>query len=98
MVSFVTYKHDLPSFTFGENARIVEYQGVSRPVVVRFSDTELGIPDLRQTILWLPVLELAPGESRVLEYVSPSYEGSFEAVVEGFDAEGNPQRASVRLD
>ena len=98
VVSFVTYKHDLPSFTFGENARIVEYQGVSRPVVVRFSDTELGIPDLRQTILWIPVLELAPGESRVLEYVSPSYEGSFEAVVEGFDAEGNPQRASVRLD
>ena len=98
VVSFVTYKHDLPSFTFGENARIIEYQGVSIPVSVRLPDTELGIPDLRQTLLWIPVLELAPGESRVLEYAAPSYEGSFEVVAEGFDAEGNPQRASVRLN
>lgn len=98
VVSFVTYKHDLPSFNFGENARIVEYQGVSIPVNVRLSDNEVGIPDLRQTLLWIPVLELAPGESRVLEYAVPSYDGIFEAVVEGFDAEGNPQRASVRLD
>ena len=98
VLSFVTYKHDLPSFTFGENTRIVEYQGVSSPVSVRLPDTELGIPDLRQTLLWIPVLELAPGESRVLEYAAPSYEGSFEVVAEGFDAEGNPQRASVRID
>ena len=98
VVSFVTYKHDLPSFTFGENARIVEFQGVSRPVNVRLSDTELGIPDLRQTILWIPDLELAPGESRVLEFASPSYEGRFEVVAEGFDAEGNPQCANAVID
>ena len=98
VVSFVTYKHDLPSFTFGETARIVGYQGVSRPVSVRFPDTEIGIPDLRRTLLWIPVLELAPGESRVLEYAAPSYEGNFEVVAEGFDADGGPQCVSARLD
>ena len=98
VVSFVTYKHDLPSFNFGENARIIEYQGVSRPVTVRLPDTYVGIPDLRQTLLWIPMLELAPGESRVLEYAAPSYEGRFEVVAEGFDSEGNPQSVSALLD
>ena len=98
VVSFVTYKHDLPSFTFGENARIVEYQGVSSPVTVRLPDTEIGIPDLRQTLLWIPVLELAPGESRVLEFAAPSYEGRFELVAEGFDSEGKPQSVSALLN
>lgn len=91
VVSFSTYKHDLPSFSFGENARIVEFQGVSYPVSVRRPDSEAGIPDLRQTLLWIPVLELAPGESRVLDYAAPSYEGCFEVAVEGFDSDGNPQ-------
>jgi hypothetical protein len=97
VVSFVTYKHNLPSFTFSDNSRIVEYQGVSSPVTVRHPDTELGIPDLRQTLLWMPLLELAPGESRVLEYALPSYDGHFEAVVEGFDADGKPQYAYTEL-
>jgi hypothetical protein len=98
VVGFFTYKHNLPSFTFGDNSRIVEFQGVGSPVTVRHPDTELGIPDLRQTLLWIPVLELAPGESRVLEYAAPSYEGRFELVAEGFDSEGNPQSVSARID
>lgn len=91
VVAFDTYKHDLPSFTFGENARIVEFQGVGYPVSVRQPDSEAGIPDLRRTLLWIPVLELAPGETKTLEYAAPSYEGTFEVAVEGFDSEGNPQ-------
>ena len=91
VINFCTYKHDLPSFAFRDNARIVGFQGVSYPVIVRHPDSEAGIPDLRRTILWCPEVELAPGESRSLEYTLPSYEGRFEAVAEGFDAAGNPQ-------
>jgi len=98
VVSFVTYKRNLPSFNFKENARIIDYQGVSYPVTVRRPDSEAGVPDLRRTLLWIPVLELAPGESKVLEYAAPSYDGSFEAVVEGFDSEGRPQSLHVLLD
>lgn len=97
VVAFDTYKHDLPSFTFGENARIVEYQGVSYPVTTRLPDSEAGVPDLRQTVLWYPVIDLAPGESRTLEYVLPSYDGRFEAVAQGFDADGKPQYVSASL-
>ena len=98
VIGFNTYKHDLPSFKFGEGARIVNFQGESYPVTVRYPDTEAGVPDLRQTILWIPVLELAPGESKVLDYASPSYEGRFELAVEGFDSDGKPQSLYVPLD
>ena len=97
LVDFVTYKHDLPSFTLGENTRIVDFQGVSYPVVSYLPDTVSGTADMRQTILWHPMVELAPGEERVLDYCLPSYEGSFEAVVEGFDEDGAPQYVRTRL-
>lgn len=98
VVSFVTYKHDLPSFSFGENTRIVDFQGVSTPVTVRYPDPDTDVPDLRQTLLWIPILELAPGESRTLEYSLPSYDGRFEVSVEGFDADGVPQILNSVLD
>ena len=95
IVNFVTYKHDLPAFHQGENTRIVDFQGVSYPVVSYLPDTMLGIADMRQTILWHPIVDLAPGEERVLDYSLPSYQGRFEAVVEGFDEDGAPQYARI---
>jgi len=98
IVNFVTYKHDLPSFTLGDNTRIVDFQGVSYPVASFLPDTVSGTADMRQTILWHPMLELAPGEERVLEYCPPAYAGRFEAVVEGLSSEGEPVRATASFD
>ena len=97
IVNFVTYKHNLPSYSFGNNTRVVDFQGESYPVVSYMPDTVSGVADLRQTVFWHPLVELAPGESRVLDYCLPSYEGRFKAVVEGFDADGNPQYVSTGL-
>ncbi len=94
VVNFVTYRRDLPSYPFGDNVRVVDYQGVSYPIVSWLPDTSGEVPDLRQTILWHPLIELAPGESRTFEYVLPSYQGRFKVVVEGFDLSGTPQCAS----
>ena len=98
IVNFVTYKHDLPSYNFGDNTRVVSFQGESYPVVSYMPDTVSGVADLRQTVFWHPLVELAPGESRVIDFALPSYEGRFEAVVEGFDAEGAPQYMRTSLD
>lgn len=91
IINFVTYKHDLPSFSFGKNSRVVDFQGVSRPVVSYLPDP--GVEDVRQTVFWHPLVDIAPGESRTFDYRLPSYQGDFTAVVEGFDAEGRPQYA-----
>ena len=97
VVNFVTYRKDLPSYTFGDNVRVVKYQGVSYPVVSWLPDTAKAVPDLRQTIFWHPLIELAPGESRTLEYCPPSYGGNFKVVAEGFDETGAPQCASAAV-
>ena len=94
ILNFITYKRNLPSYTFGDNVRVVEFQGVSYPVVSWLPDTSGQMPDLRQTILWHPEIDLAPGESRTFEYCLPSYQGKFNVVVEGFDAAGSPLCAS----
>ena len=93
VINFVTYRGDLPSYSFGGNVRVVEFQGESYPVVSQIADTSGEVPDLRQTILWHPKVELAPGESCTLEYILPSYQGNFKVAVEGFDSAGSPQCA-----
>ena len=77
--------------------RVVDFQGVSYPVISWLPDISDEVPDLRQTILWHPEIDLAPGESATLEYCLPSYQGSFKVVVEGFDTAGAPQCASAVL-
>lgn len=94
IVNFVTYRGDLPSYSFEGNVRVVEFQGESYPVVSQLADSSSDVPDLRQTILWHPMVDLSPGESVTLEYILPSYQGNFKVVVEGFDSAGAPQCAS----
>ena len=97
IANFITYRKDLPSYQFEDNVRVVDFQGVSYPVISWLPDISDEVPDLRQTILWHPEIDLAPGESATLEYCLPSYQGSFKVVVEGFDTAGAPQCASAVL-
>lgn len=97
VVSFSTYRHDLPSYQFADNSRIVRFQGVSDPVIACLPVESPDVPDLRQTVLWHPLVEIGPGESISMEYCLPSYDGSFKVVVQGFDDAGNPQYVSAPL-
>lgn len=97
IINFVTYKRNMPSYTFGENVRVIDYQGESFPVASYLPNGGEDHPDLRQTILWHPLVNIGPGESRILHYRLPSYEGSFILEVEGFDSEGAPQYYKTAL-
>lgn len=99
IVDFVTYKKNLPSYDFPENARVISFQGVSYPVASYLPVPSDEVPDLRQTILWHPSIDLMPGETRTVDFIKPSYEGDFKVVVEGVDSDGKAlvSRASVKL-
>lgn len=98
IINFVTYKRNMPSYSFGDNVRVVNWQGESFPVAAYLPDGSKDHPDLRQTILWHPLVDIGPGESRVLHYALPSYDGRFILEVEGFDAKGAPQYLSLPLN
>ena len=90
IVNFVTYRHNLPSFKFGSNVRVIDFEGVPWPTA--FTGASLreadGYPDYRQTIYWHPALELKPGETQVIPCKLPDYKGRFRVVVEGLSADG----------
>ena len=90
VANFVTYKHNLPSFKFDENARVVDYQGVCLPMAATGSllAEERDYPDYRQTIYWHPLLEVGAGESCAIECKLPLYKGRFTVVAEGLTASG----------
>ena len=97
IANFLTYKHNLPGFQFGNNVRVVDFQGVSWPTA--FTGEALhdgdGYPDYRQTIYWHPLLKLAPGQTLVIPCKMPDYEGRFRVSLEGFAADGTPLQAET---
>ena len=97
IANFLTYKHNLPGFQFGNNVRVVDFQGVSWPTA--FTGEALhdgdGYPDYRQTIYWHPLLKLAPGQTLVIPCKMPDYEGRFKVSLEGFAADGTPLQAET---
>ena len=96
VVNFVTYKHTLPGFTFGNNVRVFDFQGVSWPMAFTGASllSEEGYPDYRQTIYWHPVVELSSGQTMEIPCKLPDYKGRFRIVVEGLTTGGKPLRAT----
>lgn len=97
IANFVTYKHNLPGFQFGNNVRVVDYQGVSWPTA--YTGASLvgkdDYPDYRQTIYWHPLLTLAPGQTLVIPCKMPDYTGRFKVSAEGLAADGTPVQAET---
>ena len=92
VANFVTYKRNLPSFTFGSNARVIDWQGISRPMALTGGSLFAGdgYPDYRQTVYWHPLLSVGAGEEAVAECRLPDYKGTFVVVAEGITADGEP--------
>ena len=100
VANFVTYKRNLPSFTFGGNVRVIDWQGVSRPMALTGESLFPGdgYPDYRQTIYWHPLMSLEAGAATVTECRLPDYKGRFVVVAEGITAAGEPFRAATSFE
>lgn len=100
VANFVTYKRNLPSFTFDGSARIIDWQGVSYPMAYTLGDMPKDgrYPDYRQTIYWHPLQTVQPGEDLQIPCRLPDYKGRFRVVVEGLSADGQPLRAETSFE
>ena len=100
IVNFVTYKRNLPGFTFDGSTRVVDWQGVSWPQACTGRRLAAGdtYPDYRQTIYWHPLLEIGAGETVKIPCVLPDYRGSFVVVAEGLSATGEPVTARISFE
>ena len=98
VANFVTYKQNLPSVTFPDNVRIIDFQGAAYPVAYTCKGVGKDYPDYRQTVLWEPMLNAKAGENLDLDCVLPAYKGRFRVVVEGLSSAGEPIRAAASFD
>lgn len=98
VANFVTYKHNLPSFPFGDQVRVVEWQGASYPEAISGETVSEAYPDYRPLRVWQPLLEIEPGGSLEFPCTRPLYGGSFIAVAEGLAADGTSVRAEIRFE
>lgn len=78
VINFVTFKGNMPSISFDDNVRIYDFKGASYPM--NYNGT--------QTLVWRPLVNLAPGES--ISFDCPGTDGAINVVAEGVDESGVP--------
>lgn len=92
IVSFNTYKGDLPFIKFGNNVKILQFEGALIPY--SFTGEKIfnkkNYPDYRQTIYWHPSVSISQKETLEFDCYTPMYNGNFIVVVEGVTASGEP--------
>ena len=87
MANFVTFKEDMGGIRFGDNVRVLDFEGPSWPLAFTPSP-DPGYPNQRETLLWQPLVELKAGE----EWILPAMQADegLVLVVEGLTADGSP--------
>lgn len=94
VVNFVTYKQNLPSITFPDNVRILDFQGVSFPMAYTCEGVSDKYPDYRNTLYWDPLVDLPVNGTKSFDVHLPAYDGHWRIVVEGLTESGRPLYAS----
>lgn len=92
IVDFTTYKHNLPSMTFGDRVRVLKFRGVSYPAAytgASLPDASLW-PDFRRTVYWHPMFDLPAGGAVSIDVRLPEAAGDYTVVVEGLTSDGQP--------
>ena len=98
VANFVTYKQNLPSVSFPDNVRILDFQGAAYPAAYTCKGVGKDYPDYRQTVLWEPLVSAEAGGSVSMDCVLPAYKGHFRVVVEGLSSAGEPVHATASFD
>ena len=97
-VNFITKKNYVTALQFPENVRVLDFKGVSYPVV--YPGEAPSGNDSRQLLYWHPAMKIRAGGQEQIRLRMPSYPGNFRVVAEGWTAEGKPLRTeySFRVD
>ena len=87
VANFITFKGDMGGIRFGDNVKILDYDGVSYPVAFGPVQDD-RYPNQRETLLWQPIVNLKAGEP--LELPSFDVPEGYVLVVEGLTHDGTP--------
>jgi len=80
VVNFVTFKGNMPMVSFDDNVRIYDFTGTSYPM--EYSGTG--------TVVWKPLVKLAPGESIVVDCPGLKSGALYNVVAEGLSCSFHP--------
>ncbi|MEZ5072038.1 MAG: hypothetical protein R2751_14055 [Bacteroidales bacterium] len=96
IISLVSRNNDLAYIDLPESGLLVDFR-MLEPEGAGMPAPELAeaLPDVRNTLLWMPRIVLPAGETQTLTFRTGDTKGSYEAVVRGWDAWG--QRIVRRL-
>ena len=98
IVNFVTKKNYVTALDFPSHVKVVDFKGLSWPLVYT-GDPGAGVgKDLRQLLYWHPCLRVSEGEQRRIQVRAPSYPGRFRVVAEGLSGDGKPLRQTFEFE
>lgn len=103
MVSFVTYRGNLPSIQLGVESQLFVYDCPELPTKFDYpdySDAETknsSRPDFRHTLYWEPFAERLTGKQQPIIFYTSDLTGQFKVLVEGITKEGKRVYGSTQF-
>lgn len=99
IMSFITYKSNLPSIQLGSESQLFVYDCPELPVTFhpapRYEDSESREsirPDFRHTLHWEPFAERMAENAQPISFYTSDLSGEFKVVAEGITADGKVVR------
>lgn len=97
VVNFVTLREDMAGVKLPDSSRMLDFNGVCYPIALTGERIDSKYPDYRQTLLWQPLVKLAPGEKIEFNCTLPAYDGVFVIDAVGMTPSGKPLSSSSVL-
>lgn len=102
IIHLISRKGDMGNMYLPSSGLLVNYvmYGANENVSPDFRTEDPRMPDVRNTLHWVPGLKLMPGEQRTIRFTGPDVPGEYEVVVRGFEDAGGyfEQRTIFRVE
>lgn len=104
IVSYSTYRGDMPGFTLDSRALTIDYEGVQwkreffSPVYETPEQTASRLPDFRDLLFWNPAIEMSQDGKHTVEFFTSDQPGKYVVVVQGISKSGAPASGTCTFE
>ncbi len=100
LIHVITHQEDMGGIDLPEGSYFFDFEGLAKPAAYKPEKVDLGkrIPDLRNTMLWIPDLLVNKAGDAIVKFTSSDYPGTYVILVRAVNPGGKIISASARFE
>lgn len=99
VINLISWERDMAGIDLPENSFFIDYEAMQPAVQLNQDPPALDdqIPDMRNTLLWIPDFKLHKESPASISFLAPDYPGEYKVLFRGHDDQGESVRAETTI-